>query len=192
MMKMNIELKMRRERRNLIIRRILYFVIAFFAFIILSTVRTELPSPLILIPIAICTAVFENGSPIYCSFFGAFCGLLLDFAGDTLVSFNGIILAVCSMFTSLLFLFYLHRQPLNFFLLDCLAILIQGLLHYLFFFLLWGYDESGGIFKEVFIPEFIATGISGIFIYILYKIISKFLGEVTDHYIEDDNSGKTM
>lgn len=186
MMKMNMDIKMRTERRNLIIRRILYFVIAFFAFISLSTVRTELPSPLILIPIAVCTAVFESDSPIYCSFFGAYCGLLLDFAGDTLVSFNGIILAVCSMFTSLLFLFYLHRQPLNFFLLDSLAILIQSLLHYLFFFLLWGYDESGGIFKDIFIPEFIVTNISGIFIYILYKIISKYLGEVTDHYIEDN------
>ena len=105
-MKMNIDLKLRMERRNLIIRRILYFVIAFFAFILISTVKTDLPSALLLIPIAVCTAVFECDSPIYCSFFGAFCGLLLDFSADTLVSFNGIILTVCSMFTSLLFLFF--------------------------------------------------------------------------------------
>lgn len=188
---MNIDLKLRTERRNLIIRRILYFVIAFFAFILISTVKTDLPSALLLIPIAVCTAVFECDSPIYCSFFGAYCGLLLDFSADSLVSFNGIILTVCSMFTSLLFLFYLHRQPLNFFLLDMLAILVQELLHYLFFFLLWGYDESGGIFKEVFIPEFIVTNISGIFIFILYKLISAVLGEVKDHYIEE-NTGDSQ
>ncbi len=189
MRKMNIDLKIRKERRNTIARRILYFVIAALFYILMTTVKFSGAVPLILIPAAVGAAVFESSSPVYCAFYGCFCGLLLDRASGTLISFNGIIIGFCAMMTALVFCFYLHKKLLNFLLLDLAAVLVQGLLHYLFFYLMWGYDGGGRIFSDVFVPEFIVTNISGAAVYGLFFLLNRFLGNVREHYIEDNPGG---
>lgn len=185
MKKMTMDRKMRTEKRNLIIRRILYFFLAAVSFVIISTVKTTLPLPLLLIDLGVCTAAFEFDSPMYCSVYGCFCGLLLDIAEDTLFCFNGIILTFCCLMVSLIFYCYLHRKLLNFILLNFTVILVQGALHYLFYYLLWGYDRNKEILTEIFIPELIATNIFGIVVFGLYKLIGHFLGAVREHYIEE-------
>ncbi|MGN0696479.1 MAG: hypothetical protein ACI4J5_06935 [Oscillospiraceae bacterium] len=185
MKKMTMDRKMRTEKRNLIIRRILYFFLAALSFVIISTVRTALPLPLLLIDLGVCTAAFEYDSPVYCSVYGCFCGLLLDIAEDTLFCFNGIILTCCCLMVSLIFFCFLHRKLLNFILLNFTVILVQGGLHYLFYYLLWGYDRNKEILMEIFIPELIATNIAGIAVFGVYKLIGHFLGAVREHYIEE-------
>ena len=185
MKKMNIDIKKKREKRNTIIRRILYFVIAAFFYVLMTSVKFTAAVPLLLIPAAISTAIYESSSPSYSALLGCVCGLLLDRASGTIISFNGIILGFCSMMTSLLFLFYLRKKLLNFMMLDIAAIALQEMLHYLFFYLLWGYDSGGLIFSEIFIPEFITTNIFGIAVYALYYLVNRFLGNVREHYIEE-------
>ncbi|MGN1417020.1 MAG: hypothetical protein ACI4XF_09260 [Oscillospiraceae bacterium] len=185
MSRMTMDRKMRTEKRNLIIRRILYFFLAAIAFVIISTVRTTFPMPLLLIDLGVCAAVFEFDSPVYCSVYGGFCGLLLDIAEDTLFCFNGIILTFCCLMVSLIFSCFLHRKLINFILLNFTVILVQGALHYLFYYLLWGYDKNREILMEIFIPELIATNIAGVAVFGVYKLIGHFLGDVREHYIEE-------
>lgn len=196
--KMNMDRKKKKEKRNEIIRWIIYYLIAGIGYIFMSTGKVisvsdmgRLPMPLVLIPIAAAAAVYESASPFYSALFGCVCGLLTDSASGTLVSFNGIIIGFCSMIISLVFLFYMRRRILNFILLCFGASLIQSSLHYIFFYLLWGYDPDSGILTGIFIPEFIFTNISGIFIYLLFKLIDRFFGAVREHYIEDSSEAIT-
>lgn len=184
-MKMNMDKMLRTERRNLIVRRVLYYFLAAAAFVIMSTLDGKLPMPLLLINLGVCAAAFELNSPIYCAVYGCFCGLLLDIAEGTLFCFNGILMTCCCLMVSLIFSCLLHKKLPTFILLDLIVILIQGGLHYLFYYLLWGYDKNREILTDIFIPAVIATNISGIAVYGIFKLISHFLGAVREHYIED-------
>ncbi len=180
---MNIELKKKKEQSNAVIRNILYCLLMSFSYIFVSAVSSAGALPLLLIPCAICFSVREG--PFISAVYGCVCGLLLDSASGTLTGFNGIILMWASMFTALMFHYILRRNLLNFLWLDFAVIMIQSLLHYLFFFQIWGYDRSGLVLRKIFIPEFIYTNISGIIIFWLTGIIKRRFGTVTEHYIEE-------
>ncbi len=180
---MNIELKKKKERTNAVIRQIIYIFLMSFGYVFISTVSTGGALPVLLIPLAVCYGVREE--PFNSALFGCVCGLLLDSASGTLIGFNGIVLMWSAVFVSLLFHYYLRRHVVNFIWLDFTAVLIQSLLHYLFFYQIWGYDLSGEVFRGVFIPEAIYTNISGLVIYWLTGIISSRFGTITDHYIEE-------
>lgn len=185
---MNIDRKIKTEKRNELLRKGIYFLMACTFYVIMTTVHTRLPMPLLLIPLAICTAVFECTSPVYVSVFGVVCGLMLDAATGTLISFNGIIVAFCAMMTSLLFMRYLQRHILNYIILSAASAAVQSALHYLFFYLLWGYDSGGGILRDIFIPEFIMTNLWGLGVYVFFLMTDRIFGAVREHYIEDNST----
>lgn len=180
---MNIELKEKKERTNYIVRQTLYVLIMAFSYVLISTVKSGAPLPVLLIPCAVCYAVREE--PFDSVLFGCVCGLLLDSASGTLTGFNAIILMWSSLMISLLFHYILRRHILNFLWLDMTVILMQSLLHYLFFYYIWEYDLSGKVFAEIFFPELIYTNISGAVLYWLTGLTAKGFGTVTEHYIEE-------
>lgn len=180
---MNIELKKKKEQRNYIIRQLIQVLLMSFSYVFISTVNTGSPLPVLLIPCTVCYAVRE--SPFNSALFGCVCGLLLDSASGTLTGFNAIILMWASLFISLLFHYVLRRHILNFLWLDLCVIVIQSLLHYLFFYRIWRYDPSGAVFRSIFIPEAIYTNISGVIFYWLTGLITRGFGTVTEHYIEE-------
>jgi len=179
----NIELKKKREARNTVIRWVFYFVIMAFSYVFISTVQTGYSIPLLLIPAAVCAALREQpfGSAVY----ACVCGLLLDSAQGTLPGFNALLLMWMCVMVSLLLGYLMRRNILSFLILDLAATAIQSLLHYLFFYAIWGYDEGHGIFTGIFIPEFIFTNIAGVLMYLITTVISKTFGTVTEHYIEE-------
>lgn len=183
MNRMNIELKKKREQRNNIIRMFFYILLMSVSFVAMSTINTAGVFPLLLIPCAVCFAQRED--PFSGALFGCVCGLLLDSAQDALIGFNAIIFMWMCTFISLLFHFILRRNILNFLWLDLTAILMQSLLHYLFFYGIWSYDLSGEVFRGIFIPEIICTNIAGAVIYIITEAVTRRFGTVTEHYIEE-------
>lgn len=180
---MNIELKKKRERRNNIIRPLFYVFLMAFSYVLMSTVSTGAPLPLMLIPCAVCYAVREE--PFNSAFFGCICGLFLDSATDTLIGFNAIVLMWTCLFVSLFFHYFLRRHILNFLWLDFAVILIQLFLHYLFFYWIWGYDKSGAVFTRILLPAAFYTNLSGVVIFWLTGVITRHFGTVTEHYIEE-------
>lgn len=180
---MNIELKKKKERRNSIIRQTLLCLLMAFCYVFISSVNTVGTLPVLLIPCAVCYAVRE--SPFDSVLYGCVCGLLLDSASGTLTGFNALILMWSCLMISLLFHYVLRRHILNFLWLDFSVILIQSVLHYLFFYRLWEFDHSGMVFRHIFIPEFIWTNIWGVVLYWLTELITRGFGTVTEHYIEE-------
>lgn len=180
---MNIELKKKKERRNCVIRQLIYILLMILSYILISTLQTGASLPLLLIPLAICYASRE--SPFNSALFGCACGLLLDSAMGKLMGFNAIIIMWASVFTALLFHYILRRHIVNFLLLDLAASAVESLLNYLFFYWIWSYDKSGLVLGRVFIPELIYTNLSGVILYWLTGIIARCFGTVTEHYIEE-------
>lgn len=180
---MNIELKKKKERRNYIIRQLFFLFLMSFSYVFVSAVTSGGTLPLLLIPCAVCYSVRED--PFNSALFGCVCGLLNDSAQGTLIGFNAILLMWSSLFVSLLFHYILREHIVNFIWLDLTVILIQSLLHYLFFYQIWGYDVSGLVFREIFLPEMIYTNISGAVMFWLTGVISRNFGTVTEHYIEE-------
>ena len=188
--RMNIDLKLKKEKRNEVIRWILYYLGAALCYVIITTLGRGFVMPLLLVPAAVFTAYNERSTPFYTALYGCVCGLLLDSAVGTLISFNGIILGFCSMMTSLFFMFYLRRHMLNFLLIGTLVTALREIMHYALFYLLWGYDENGKILLGVFLPEFILTSISGVVIFGAGMLLNKLFGAVTEHYIEETTEDK--
>ncbi len=180
---MNIELKEKKEQRNYIIRQLFCFFLMSFSYVFMTVINTGAPLPLLLIPCAVCYSVREDffNSALY----GCICGLLLDSASDTLVGFYAILLMWGSLMISLLFHYYLRRNFLNFLWLQLALTVICSALHYLFFYLIWSYDLSGRVFREIFLPELIYTNISGMLMYPVTGYIKRHFGTVTEHYIEE-------
>lgn len=127
--------------------------------------------PLILIPFAICVATWSDEVTSACT--GMLSGFLIDMNCGKPVGFNAIILITICTLVSLLYIHFLRRKFLNFFVLSSLACIIQGSLDYFFFYGLWGYEDSYLILKDITIKCIIETMISSVFIYIIINLINK-------------------
>lgn len=182
---MNIDRALKKERRNLFIRRILYFILAPVFFVLMTSgANLGLPTPLLLISCCTAAGMYECESPVYCACYGAFCGILLDISQGVVICFNGILLGFLSMLCALSFLFWFRKKTLNYFFISLVMTFTEEFFHYVFFYLLWGYDDSGEILKGVFLTEFISTAVFGLLIYLIYFLVFKFLGNINGNYIE--------
>ena len=184
-MKMNIELKVRKERRYFVIRVLFYVFLMMFSYILMLTVHTGLPLPCMLIPCAMCFAMREQ--PLSSAVFAMVCGLFLDSAYNMLPGLSAVIMMWTALMASLLVNNLLRRNLINFIWMDAVACAVHGGLHYVLYYFIWGYDPKGQIFLLVFIPEFLISNAAGILLYLLTGIITRRFGTVNEHYIEEKN-----
>ena len=182
---MNIDIKRKKEKRNTTLRWILYGVMLVLSYVYMTTAPLNLRTPLFVIPIAICISMFEE--PFESAICGCLAGLLLDTAQGTLVGLSGIIMLWCCLFSSLLFHFFVRRHFLNIVILNAAAILIQGVIHYFFYYAIWEYDHSGKIFMNEFLPVMIYTEIAVLPFYFAVKFLVKHLGLIDENYIEEQS-----
>ena len=128
---MNIDLKRKKEKRNTVIRWILYGLLTVISYIYMTTAPQKqfmLRTPLFVIPAAMCIAMFEE--PFDSALMGCAAGLLLDTAQGTLIGLSGIIMMWCCLAASLLFHFFMRRHILNIIALNAAAVIVQGTVHY--------------------------------------------------------------
>ena len=168
-------IKTSREHRILniktTVRWLLYYVVIFICFIIMTS--GTLLKPILLIPAAICIAVGNNiyGSAVT----GALCGFLIDICCGKLFGFNAVILAFFCILVSLVFELWLKNKFLNIFAASAAASFISSMLDYKFYYEMWNYEDSDRIFSEVTLPVFFYTVISSVFIYLIIRLINKLL-----------------
>ena len=182
---MNIDLKRKKEKRNNIIRWVLYFLMLVVSYIYMTTAPINLRTPLFLIPAAMCVSMFEE--PFDSAVLGCVAGLLLDTAQGTMVGLSGIIMLWCCLMSSLLFHFFLRRHIIGVMMVNFAAILIQGMIHYFFYYAIWEYDPSAGIFMGEFLPVMIYTEIAALPIYFIIRFMVKHLGIIPDDFIEEQS-----
>lgn len=102
----------------------------------------------------------------------------------TVIGTVAVMLWYC-LFSSLLFHFFARRHILNIVLLNAAAILIQGVIHYFFYYAIWEYDPSGKIFTREFLPVMIYTEIAVLPFYYAVRFLVKHLGLIDENYIEE-------
>lgn len=158
-----------------ILKWIIFIAIIFLSYIIQSTpylfevfgVKGNL-----LIVIAISIAMFE--SEINCAILGALCGLFLDISSNVLLGFNAIILMLSCLIIRFLIMYLMRSNFLNFLLFSSITIVIQGCLNFVFFYLIWGYEDVFIILYKTIIPTMIYTFLISPLFYILIKKICGF------------------
>lgn len=183
---MNIDLKRKKEKRNTVIRWILYILLTVISYIYMTTAPQKLlmiRTPLFVIPIAMCVAMFEE--PFDSAIMGCAAGLLLDTAQGTLIGLSGIIMLWCCLGTSLLFHFFMRRHIINIIALNAAAVIAQGIIHYFFYYAIWEYDSAGKIFSREFLPVMIGTIIAVIPFFFIIRFLSRRFGIIDESYIEE-------
>ncbi len=180
---MNIDVKRKKERRNTVLRWIIYMLLLVVEYVYMTTTAFHWRSLLLVIPTAMCIAVFEE--PFDAAVTGCIAGLLLDTAQGTLIGFSGIILLWCCLVTSLLFRFYMRKHIVNVIMLNAASILIQGIIHYFCYYAIWGYDPEAKIFLHEFLPVMLYTVIAVIPLFFIIKFLVEHLGAITENYIEE-------
>lgn len=180
---MNIELKEKKERVHAVIRVLLYVFLMVFSYIFMVTVRTGYPLPILIVPCALCFSFREK--PFGSAVFGMVCGLFTDNACNMLPGINAFLLMWLCLLSSLFVNNLLRRSFFNFLLFDAIITAAAGGLKYLIYYLVPGSDPGGSIFARIFIPEYIYTNISGVVLFAVTAVIAKYLGNVSEHYIEE-------
>lgn len=180
---MNIDVKKRKEKRNKILRWIIYYLIMAAEYVFLTTVQVNIPLPLLLISTAVCISVFED--PFDSALTGCVAGLMLDSAEGTLVGLNGIILMWCCLMSSLLFYFIMRKHFFNVIAIASAATLLQTFFRYFFYYYIWGDERGGSLFLHEFLPVIITTILSAALIYPLIRLLYNKLGTIRESYIEE-------
>ncbi len=180
---MNIDLKRKKEKRNAVVRWILYGLLLALCCVYMTTAPLRLRTPLFIIPAAMCISMFEE--PFNSAIMGCAAGLLLDMAQGTLIGVSGIIMLWCCLISSLLFHFFMRRHILNIIMLNAAAVIGQGLIHYFFYYAIWEYDSAGKIFTREFRPVMIYTILAVIPFFFIIRFLSKRFGVIEESYIEE-------
>lgn len=167
-----------RHRDNRL-KRVLYTVIQIILCTLLISIAFIVSTngfyikPLLLIPIAICLATFSEDE-LQSSLIGAVCGLLLDIAYDKLLGFNGAILMVMCVFTTIMFKNYFKPVFFNALMYVSIFTLIHGLLDYFFYYKVWvltSKEDVFSIYDSYIFPTCIMTILSTIIIYPIVRAI---------------------
>ncbi|MBR6967200.1 MAG: rod shape-determining protein MreD [Ruminococcus sp.] len=153
------------------LRWVMYYLLIFISFIIMTSGTWY--KPIILVPLALGIAINNN---IYASALtGAVCGYLIDIACGKLFGFNAVILTFFCIAVNLLFELYLRDRFINYIILTTIVSYIQCRLDYKFFYQIWGYENVGRIFARVTLRVWIYTVISAVFVYLILKLVNRLL-----------------
>ncbi|WP_303790168.1 rod shape-determining protein MreD [Ruminococcus flavefaciens] len=153
------------------LRWVLYYLLIFVSFIIMTS--GTLYKPIILVPLCIGIAVNNNmyGSAVT----GAVCGFLTDICCGKLFGYNAVILTFFCIAANLLFELYLKDRFINYMIITAVVSYIQCRLDYKFYYQIWEYENVGRIFVRVSLRVWIYTVISAVFMYLLLKLVNRFL-----------------
>lgn len=168
-------LKTTREKRILYfkttLRWIIYYLIIFSSFIIMTSGSWK--KPVLLVPVALCIAI--NNDLMYSAYTGAFCGFLIDIACGRLLGYNAVLLTVFCVATTLIYELYLRRKFINFIVITAAMEFLQCWLDYKFFYEIWGYENVERIFHNYTLKVWMYTVISSVVIFIIFKIVNNLL-----------------
>ena len=163
----------RKKTMRLILKWIVISLVILIAYSISVTGGAGKAKPILLIPILIALSTSEN--ELISGIFGAICGLLVDLSCGKLFGFNGVIFLLVGVFSSLLFLHLMRKNILNVIVLTVVAAVIQGLLDFFFYYVMWKYEGTNIVFMKIILPSVIFTTIASPFVYLIIKyIIVKF------------------
>ena len=153
------------------LRWIIYYLLIFISFIIMTS--GTLYKPILLVPLAVGIAINNN---LYASAVtGAICGFLIDICCGKLFGYNAVVLTVFCIAANLVFELYLKDRFINYFIITAAAAFLQCWLDYKFYYQIWGYEHVGRIFRRVSMKIWLYTVISSVFVFLVLKLVNRLL-----------------
>jgi hypothetical protein len=138
----------------------------------IQTLNTDFVKPLILLPIAVVYAINEDGE-FRAAGGGIICGLLLDNSMGTFFGYSAVFLVIFSVFSSLLFFYLLRPNIGSVFLITMGYSFIYCIIHYFFYYYVWGYESGNMLFMEYTLPCFCYTSMSTLAVYPIMRLINR-------------------
>ena len=164
-----------REQHILRFKTTLRWVLSYLLIFVIFSIMTSctLYKPMILVPLSIGIAINNNmyGSAVT----GAVCGFLTDICCGKLFGYNAVVLTFFCILANLLFALYLKDRFINSMIITTVVSYIQCWLDYKFYYQIWEYENVGRIFVRVSLRVWIYTVISAVFVYLVLKLVNRFL-----------------
>ena len=127
--------------------------------------------PVLIVPFVICVAVLRGeGAGVS---YAILAGLLWDIATGHLIGFSALILMLCCITAALLTIYLIRVIWFNIVLLTAATMIIYCVLDYIFYYLIWGYPDSGMLFLTHFLPMAAYTTAISPGIYFVMKKINR-------------------
>lgn len=161
------------QSKKHIIKYIVYFLLLILLYALQTTPRfLEImgAKPVFVVPFAVCIALFEN--EMVSAIYGMLAGMLWDMSSNTLFGFNALILLCCCVTVSLFVMYLMRTKLLNALFFVGVIMVVQGLLHYVFYYLIWQYENSYIVLVRHILPSALFTVIMTIPVYFLVRTIA--------------------
>lgn len=129
--------------------------------------------PVLVFSLVVTVSMFEDVLPS--AIFGTVAGLLWDISSDKLFGFNGLIFLLICMTVSLICIYYLRSKLLNSLMFVAAAAIFQGLIEYVFYYVLWGYADAYKILLLHILPTALyTTAVTPLVFLLVRRTASKF------------------
>jgi len=131
--------------------------------------------PVLILSLAVCVSMYEGvlSSAMFCMA----AGFLWDISSDKVFGFNAVIFLICGLFISLLSIYYLRTKLPNSLLFCGAALLLQGLLDYLFDYALWNLEGASTVLLLRILPTAAYTLAVTPLLFLLVRFIEQKLTE---------------
>lgn len=147
-----------RIRPVVILRYLVYFLVFLLLYVLQTTpgfLAVFGVKPNLLLAAAVCLAMFEG--EFVGGLYGAMAGILLDLSALGYFGFHSILMLVFCVMIGLAVIYLLRLTCLNALLLTGGVMLVVELLHYYFYYAMWGYQEVWLILVEDLLPGVLYT-----------------------------------
>lgn len=113
--------------------------------------------PVLIVSFVVALSMQER--EIFAMVFGLLAGFMWDFSAGKIPGFNAAILMLCCVTISLVTMYFMGNNFLNSAMLCAVVMVLQGLLDYLFYYLIWGYVDSHLILIRYILPIALYTAV---------------------------------
>ena len=175
---MNVQTKIKTKRY------LMYALIIFLAHILQNIVPVFPESvsvrPILLIPVAVCIAMFEG--ELVGAVAGAFAGVLWDTVTVTADGYNALYLMIACAVCGVLLRIFMRNNIITYFIMNSGIMLIYLVSYVLFFITARGIDGAGQIFFRYYLPMGIYSFIlTPLWYYLIRTVYRKFSFDYTEY-----------
>lgn len=165
-------MKPMRKVTALVWKWVIYFLLLFVLFVLQTTVTLHAVFeilPILIVPFVVAVSMQER--EVFALVFGVAAGFMWDYSSGKVAGFNAAILMICCIAISLLTLYLVGNNSLNAMFLCAGTMVIQGLLDFLFGYVIHGYENSWYILVRYILPIILYTVIITPFVFWLVRFV---------------------
>lgn len=161
------------NNKNLYLRRALFALLIIFTAAFQHTFSQDISfmgaRAMVLIPLAVSIAVFERS--LGGLLFGAFCGILWDFATVRADGFYSVLLACVGFFAGAAITYFFRNNIFSALLLSASASVAVNVIYWFIFVFIKGYEGGGDVLFSFYLPSALYTAVFTLFYYFAVKLI---------------------